>query len=55
MRARRSTDPEKLQPAANDALIALVRLLAREAAREWLNQTPTPLENHEQSRSSDRK
>lgn len=55
MRRRGATSPETNQPAATDALIALVRLLAREAARERLNQTPAPPDDQEQPRPDDRK
>ncbi len=55
MPARRPKSPETNQPAASGALIALVRLLAREAARECLKQTPAPPEDHEQPRPKDRK
>jgi hypothetical protein len=44
MRTRGATAPEKNQTAAANALIALVRLLARETARECLGQTATPPE-----------
>lgn len=40
MRTRGATTPETNWTAATDALIALVRLLARETARESLGQTP---------------
>ena len=46
---------ETNQPAAPDALIALVRLLARETARECLGPTPAPPENQEHPRQDDRK
>ncbi len=39
MRTRGATIPKTNQTAATDALITLVRLLARETARECLNQT----------------
>jgi len=40
---RREPIPTKSSPsAASDALIALVRLLARQAAREFILQTPAP-------------
>jgi hypothetical protein len=55
MRARRPTSPETNQPTAPDALIALVRMLARETARECLRQTPAPPEHEEQPRPDDRK
>jgi hypothetical protein len=55
MRARGARSTETNQPAATDALIALVRLLAREAARECLGQTPAPPERQEQHLPNDRK
>jgi hypothetical protein len=55
MRKRGATSPETNQPTAPDALIALVRLLAREAARECLGQTPAQREYQEQPRPDDRK
>jgi hypothetical protein len=55
MRRRGATSPETNEPAASDALVALVRLLARESAREWLNQTPAPPEYQQQLRRDDRK
>jgi hypothetical protein len=44
MRASGATTPETNQTAATNALIALVRLLAREMAREYLGQTAAPPE-----------
>ena len=44
MRGRGTTSPKTNQTAATDALIALARLLARQAAREWLGQTAAPPE-----------
>jgi hypothetical protein len=55
MRTRRPTSPETNQPAAPEPLIALVRLLARETARECLRQTPAPPEHEEQPRPDARK
>ena len=55
MRANGAKPSKTKQPAAPDALIALVRLLARETARECLVQTPAPPENQEQPQQDDRK
>jgi len=40
MRQRHSTSIESSRTAARDALIALVRLLARQAARDFVPHTP---------------
>jgi hypothetical protein len=42
MRQTGSTSIKSSQPAGPDALIALVRLLARQAAREFAAQGPAP-------------
>jgi hypothetical protein len=42
MRERGSTSIESSRAAAPDALIALVRLLARQAAGDFVLHTPTP-------------
>jgi len=42
MRQRFSTSIESSRSAASDALIGLVRLLARQAAQEFVLHTPTP-------------
>jgi hypothetical protein len=55
MRTRRRTFPKTNQRTATAALIALVRFLARETARELLAQAPAPPERQEQPRPNDRK
>jgi hypothetical protein len=55
MRARRPKSLETNQPKAANALIALVRLLARETARECLGQTPAPTTHKEHRRPDKRK
>jgi hypothetical protein len=51
MRVRGATSLQTNQAAATDAMIALARLLAREAARECLGQTSAPAET---AKSDDR-
>lgn len=54
MRAR-ATSPETDQPTAHDALTALVRLLAREVARECVDQAPALPKPQEQAQPEDPK
>jgi hypothetical protein len=55
MRARRRTFSQTNQTKATDALIALVRLLARQTAREYLGQAPASPARPELHRPNDRK
>jgi hypothetical protein len=55
MRGRDSTSIKSSLSAAPAALIALVRLLARQAARDFGVQAPAPRDSQKQLQSKDRK
>jgi hypothetical protein len=55
MRQRGSTSIKSGQSAAPDALIALVRLLARQAAREFVVQAPALPDSQKHPQPGDRK
>jgi hypothetical protein len=55
MRGRHSPPTESSQSAAPAALIALVRLLARQAAHEFVVAAPAPRDSQKQLQSKDRK
>jgi hypothetical protein len=55
MRQRGSTSFKSSRSAAPDALIALVRLLARQAAREFVVQAPAPPASQKHPQPGDRK
>jgi hypothetical protein len=55
MNARRSNANEKSPPAAPKALVALVRLLAREAARQVVEDATACFEANHNTHSDERK
>jgi len=55
MRQRHSTSIESSRTAAPDALIALVRLLARQAARDFVPHTPPEAPGARKNHTQDHK